>query len=178
MLIAHLPSGYILSSYLVERARRLPVRPSWLLVAGMFGAIAPDLDMFYFHFVDMGMKHHHRYPSHWPLLWLGLIAGSLLLARFRRKAAAGWLALTFSLGGMLHVSLDTLAGDIWWLAPFVDQRFALVKVTARYKPWWLNFVVHWVFLVELSICAWAVWRWRIRRGWTPDAHSKSTESAC
>ena len=39
------------------------------------------------------------------------------------------------------------------LAPFVDQRFALVKVTARYKPWWLNFVVHWVFLVELSICA-------------------------
>ena len=170
MLTAHLPSGYVLSSYLLERLRRAPAKASWLLAAGVLGGIAPDFDMLYFHFVDMGMKHHHRYPSHWPLLWLCLLAVALLWTRCRRRAPGGWLLLAFSLGGMLHVLLDTLAGDIWWLAPFVDQRYSLVTVTARYKPWWLNFVIHWVFLVELAIWGWALWRWRTRRRWMSSAN--------
>ena len=70
MLIAHLPSGYILSSYMLSPLRRTPVRPVWLLIAGTLGGIFPDFDMLYFFFVDHGMVHHHRYATHWPLLWL------------------------------------------------------------------------------------------------------------
>ncbi|SDS57758.1 inner membrane protein [Halopseudomonas sabulinigri] len=165
MLIAHLPSGYILSSYLIERVRTLPVSAVWVIAAGMLGAVAPDFDMLYFLFVDHGQTHHHRYMTHWPSLWLGLIALSLGWRWLARRSAVAWLLLVFSLGGMLHVLLDTLAGDIWWFAPLVDQRYALVKVTARYQPWWLNFIMHWVFLVELAICAWAFWRFRRRAAW-------------
>ncbi|MGY8811625.1 MAG: metal-dependent hydrolase [Pseudomonadales bacterium] len=164
MLIAHLPSGYILATYLLERVRKVPVKASWVIAAGMLGAVAPDFDMLYFFFVDHGQVHHHRYISHWPLLWLCLTTVSLGWCWLARTSVVGWLLLVFSLGGLLHVILDTLAGDIWWLAPFVDQRYALVTVPARFKPWWLNYMAHWTFVIELSICAWACLRfWRRRQ---------------
>ena len=165
MLIAHLPSGFVLSSYLLAPLRRVPVRPIWLLLAGCLGGIFPDFDMLYFYFVDNGMVHHHRYATHWPLLWLGLLSGALVGLALCRRMPAPWMLLMFSLGGLLHVLLDSLAGDIWWFAPFVDQRYSLVTVTPRYKPWWLNFILHWVFLVELLIWGWAFWRWRGRHRW-------------
>lgn len=60
----------------------------------------------------------------------------------------------------LHLLLDTFVGDIWWGAPFYDQPLALFSVPARFSPWWLNFVLHWSFAVELAICGWAGWLYR------------------
>jgi hypothetical protein len=34
---------------------------------------------------------------------------------------------------------------------------------AIFKPWWLNFELHWSFAVELAICAWALPIYRRRR---------------
>jgi inner membrane protein len=56
--------------------------------------------------------------------------------------------------------LDSIVGDIWWFAPFVDKSFALFTVPALYHPWWLNFVLHWTFLLELLILLWAVNIWQ------------------
>ena len=57
---------------------------------------------------------------------------------------------------------DSVVGDIWWFAPFIDRSFAL------YTPWWLNFVLHWSFALELAICAIAVITFRRRqRGGVP-----------
>jgi hypothetical protein len=35
---------------------------------------------------------------------------------------------------LLHLVLDSIVGDIWWLAPFVDRRYSLFTVPAVYGP--------------------------------------------
>ncbi|BEV71209.1 metal-dependent hydrolase [Paludibacterium sp. THUN1379] len=159
MFIAHLPAGYLLT---VRLYAHLCPQLNWrlFLCVGLFGAIAPDLDLLYGYLIDQGRVHHHRYPSHWPVSW-----GLLLLLASRwlhwRRSVAAMLLLIFSLNGLLHLLLDSVVGDIWWLAPWLDRPFALATVSARYQPWWLNFLLHWSFLLELLLLALA-WR-RLRR---------------
>lgn len=162
MFIAHLPSGYLLAVQYQHLRSAIPVR-IWIAV-GMAGAVAPDLDLAYFFLVDHQHVHHHRYFSHWPLFWLGL---TLLLILVRGcmcvKQHAVTLGLLFCTGALLHVFLDTVAGDIWWLAPFIDKPFSWVKVPDRFSPWWLNFLLHGSFLAELLICGRAYQVYRSRR---------------
>lgn len=155
MFIAHLPAGYLLARHLVKRIGTLPASPRAVTLTAMAGAIAPDLDMLYFYFIDNGQTHHHKYFSHWPILWIGLLCMSLLALRLTKRKPLTLLALIFSLGGLLHMLLDSVVGDIWWLAPIVDQPYALFTVPARFQPWWLNFVLHWSFVIELLIIVWA-----------------------
>lgn len=158
MFIAHAPSGYLLG-VLLQRLRRSPV----ILLACVIGATLPDLDLLYFYLVDGRQTHHHKYFSHWPLLWLGLTLPSAIWLGLRRNSAATGAALAFALGGMLHMLLDSFVGDIWWLAPFHDQVYALFSVPARFQPWWLNFVLHWSFIAELAICLAALVLYLYRR---------------
>lgn len=151
MFVAHLPAGYLAGSLIAERWRPVGLTRQALLTAGMLGAIAPDFDLLYFYFVDARQTHHHQYWTHLPLLWLGLLALTLgWLAQSTSKTRAT-LALVFVLNGILHLLLDTLVGDIWWLYPWRDQPFALFTVPALHQPWWLNFVLHWSFALELLI---------------------------
>lgn len=154
MFIAHLPAGYLMTRALLQRGWQGAAQGRAALLSGLAGAIAPDLDLAYFYVVDHRQTHHHHYWSHWPLVWLALV---LAAAPFARRHAVASAALLFGLGGVLHLVLDTLVGDVWWLAPLVDQPFALFTVAARWSPWWLNFLLHWSFALELAICVWA-WR--------------------
>jgi len=152
MLIAHLPSGYILGA---------SMRKHWLgrqgiVAAAMVGSVIPDIDMLYFHFVDGGRTHHHSYITHWPPFWAATGLLSLLFVGWRARS---YLAATsaFFAGAMLHMVLDTLASPILWLMPFDRQAFELVTVPASYSNWILSFVLHWTFALELLICGWALW---------------------
>ena len=160
MFIAHAPSGYILSASLLRRMRHRPASVSATIAAGIIGALAPDLDLLYFFIVDHRQQHHHKYFSHWPIFWLGLAVGSAMWLRVSHAKSRVFLVFVFCLGGLLHIVLDSVVGDVWWLAPFVDQPFSLFSVRAVFKPWWLNFILHWSFALELAICGWA---WQVRR---------------
>lgn len=173
MFIAHLPAGYLLTRLLIGRGWHGAALPGVALAAGLAGALAPDLDLLYFYFVDHCQTHHHRYWSHWPVAWLAVTMAGAVFARWHNGAA---LLLLFGLGGFAHLLLDTLVGDIWWLAPLVDRPFALFTVPARWRPWWLNFVLHWSFAVELVLCAWALWKWR--RGKEARAKEQEGGSGC
>ncbi|MBU85642.1 metal-dependent hydrolase [Alcanivorax sp.] len=151
MFIAHLPAGYLLARQLLKKIRTLPVSPRAVTLTAMAGAVAPDLDMLYFYLIDNGQTHHHKYLSHWPILWIGLLCVSWLAMGLMKRKPLPFLALIFSVGGLLHILLDSVVGDIWWLAPIVDQPYALFTVPARFQPWWLNFVLHWSFFIELLI---------------------------
>ena len=151
MFIAHAPSGYLLGA-LAQRLKHSSLAPRTLMLACLAGATAPDLDLLYFYLVDDRQTHHHQYFSHWPLLWLGLVALNAAWLSVRRRSVCAQAGLAFALGGVLHMLLDSFVGDVWWLAPFHDQAYALFSVPARYKPWWLSFVLHWSFAIELLIC--------------------------
>jgi inner membrane protein len=162
MIIGHMPAGYIVSKLLFARFEPFGVRLKPFLWAGVLGAVAPDLDMLYFHLVDHRAHHHHTYITHFPLLWGALlIAGTtwLRLSSVKPRAAS---AVIFSLNGLFHVVLDSIVGDVWWLAPFLDKPFSFFTVPALYKPWWLNFIFHWSFALEIAVVVWALYLWRGR----------------
>jgi len=165
MFIAHIPSGYLMSVSLLRRMRSVSVSASAVIAAGIVGAFAPDLDLIYLYLFDHGRTHHHRYVSHWPSAWLASILMSGLWFHLGKRSKPAFLALVFGMGGMLHLILDSLVGDIWWFAPFVAKPYSLFTVPARFDPWWLNFVFHWSFAVELAICGWAFAVYRSRSTW-------------
>jgi len=142
MFIAHIPSGYVFSSMLVEKVRNLPATTAAVIMSGVVGALAPDFDMAYFYLADHQQTHHHRYFTHWPIVWLILLATSAIWLRLSRVSKAPFLCLVFCCGGLLHLVLDSFVGDIWWFAPFIDRPFAMFVVPAVFNPWWLNFLLH------------------------------------
>lgn len=165
MFIAHLPAGYIAARFLFQRFRKSGISFRRFACAGMLGAVMPDIDLAYFYFFDRRQHHHHTFFTHFPILWISWLLLSALWFRVgkSKRLAAGMVI--FSFNGFIHLILDSVVGEIWWLAPFVDRPFSLFSVPAVYKPWWLNFVFHWTFILEMSICAWAFYLWRKKPSW-------------
>ncbi|TIS62116.1 MAG: metal-dependent hydrolase [Mesorhizobium sp.] len=155
MLIAHLPSGYILGKFARRRWRDAP----GVMTAAMLGSVIPDIDMLYFHLIDGGRTHHHAYIIHWPLFWAAIGSAGLSVGRLLGLPHLPSIAVFFA-GAMVHMALDTVASPIMWLAPFSHHPSELVTVPAMYGNWVLSFVLHWTFGLELVICAWA-----LRLGW-------------
>ena len=116
MFIAHIPSGYILAKFLEKKLKATGLSKKTFFALLMVGAVFPDLDLFYFYFIDGRSVHHHKYFVHWFSVWLPI-----------------------------------------FFAPFIDRPYVFFEVTPRYQPWWLNFILHWSFLVELLICVYALY---------------------
>ncbi len=154
MLIAHLPSGYLLAHW-IEQKYPYYISRKAILWATLSGAVFPDLDLFYFFFVDQQQHHHHIYFMHWPVIWASLALLSWFIYQFKATKML-FLAQCFFFAGVLHVILDSLVGDIWWLMPWIDQPFALATVPTISKHWWVSFILHWSFLVEIVICLFAL----------------------
>jgi inner membrane protein len=164
MIIGHLPAGYLASKLLFRHFDAPGVTCVRFFWAGLLGAIAPDLDMFYFYLVDHRLHHHHTYFTHFPLVWGALLLLAALWLHVKKARPMAALAFIFALNGSLHLLLDTIVGDIWWLAPFVDKPFSLFTVPALYQPWWLNFLLHWSFAIEVGVLLTAAALWyRSRR---------------
>jgi len=120
MFIAHLPAGYVGSKLLFSRFEHYGVKQKDFLWAGISGAIVPDLDLLYFYLLDHRQHHHHSYFTHFPILWACLVLISTAWLAWGKSKALAVLTAIFSLNGMFHMVLDTVVGDIWWFAPFVD----------------------------------------------------------
>lgn len=160
MIIAHLPAGYIVSTLLFLRIQHHGVSRLSYIHAGLFGAVAPDLDMIYFYCFDHQAHPHHSYYSHFPIVWLLLLMLSMAWFARANSKQSPLLATVFALNGLLHMLLDYIASSIYWLAPFVNKPFSLTGVDRVYDPWWLNFLLHRSFGVEIAIVIWAVFLWR------------------
>ena len=142
MILAHLPSGYLL-------ARGAGHRRGVMLTAALLGAVLPDFDMIWFWFVDHSV-HHHRFWPHIPAVWAGIAAITLPLAHKLRPAWFAPLAMGFA-GVLLHLILDTWVGDVMWLWPYSDTFIHLFTVPATQSHWVLSFLLHWTALAELAV---------------------------
>jgi inner membrane protein len=152
MLIAHLPSGYLLGAVSQSLAK---ARTRAIMAAALFGSVAPDLDLLYFHLIDARRTPHHDYVTHWPSFWLVLGAGLLTFTYISKRFRTA-TALAFSAGTLLHMVLDSIAAPIHWLMPFDARAVELVTVPAAYSNWIWSFVLHWTFVLEFAICLMAL----------------------
>lgn len=158
MFIAHLPSGYILAKLLEKKFKQNLLSKKVFFIIVMIGAVFPDIDLIYFYLFDNRSVHHHKYFLHWFSFWIPIFLMSYFY--FKRSIYSHKFALMvmlFSGAALLHIGLDTFVGDVWLFAPFIDQPYVFFEVTSRYQPWWLNFILHWSFLVELILCLIALW---------------------
>jgi LexA-binding, inner membrane-associated putative hydrolase len=160
MFLAHLPAGYLVGAVITKRWPLVSIRTAWCAV--LLGSIAPDLDLFYFYMVSDRSINHHIYPTHLPVVWLltSIVVG-LCLWRAPPRWRATWAM--FSSGWFLHLLLDTVAGHIWWLWPWVTTPYVLIVVPRRFDLWWLNFLAHPSILIEMLIIACAAVVWHRRR---------------
>ena len=119
--------------------------------------------MLYFYLIDDRQHHHHSYLTHLPITWIILLAVGLVWRRLCNVPGNATAFVLFTLAGIVHLLLDTIVGDVWWLFPLIDQPFALFTVSDRFDPWWLNFIIHWSFLLELAMWMFALLVWAARR---------------
>lgn len=143
MLTAHLPAGYLTACAFGNKNKTL-------LGAALVGSILPDFDMIWFHFIDHGAIHHHRYWVHAPFFWLVIAAISLPTLRFAWPRQI-FPALVFFTAIFVHLVLDSLAGSIMWLWPYDKTLYALIEVPPTRSHWILSFLTHWTMLAELAI---------------------------
>lgn len=161
MIFAHAPAGYLLSR--IVRPRGGPV---W---AFMLGGVAPDFDVPYFALFGPPVAEHHYFsPMHWPLIWAIFALPLLWLAR-RAGPGALWMTRAVLAGAALHLCLDTVTWNIYWLAPFDFTPLKLTDPTTVARAWPWNFLTHWTMGLEAVICAAAAWvfareRWGVGAG--------------
>lgn len=161
MLIAHLPAGYLLARRIAPRLAGTPDDARRLMALGLAGSVFPDLDILYFYSFDGRQTLHHDYWSHIPAFWPVAALGAVALLWLARAAIPWREGVAFLAGICLHLVLDTPTGGILWGWPVNQQRFLLVEIPARFDWWVWSFVLHWTFLAELAICAWAAHEFRV-----------------
>ena len=169
MFVAHAPAGYLIGAAL-DRRRASRVVLAWSVV----GALVPDLDMFYFVFVDGMRVNHHHYATHTLPFW-ALLCG-LLAPLALRWPTFGRALLGFFLGTGSHVVLDTPTGGIMWGYPLDRTLQYLIIVEPRLPPhsvqhvlgvpvkgWVINMMTHWTMAFEGLILFAAALTFLVRR---------------
>ena len=158
MLIAHAPTGMLMTAMLIKLKPQAVSWQRWYLMGAVMGLL-PDLDMLWFYFVDHRQYHHHEYVPHWPIVWLSISVLALVWYWIEQSKAAV-CAVLLGLTGISHMVLDSVVGDIGWLKPWHDGLYAMFAVSNRYSPWQLNFIIHWSFAMELLLLTLSVWQWQ------------------
>ncbi len=156
MIIGHLPLGYLSTKIVGSMFKKNIAKMNLFIFAGIFGSILPDLDMFYFYIFDHRQHHHHTYWIHIPIYWGIILLFSFLILYISKKSFLPILGI-FGMNVFFHFLADSIVGDIWWLSPFIDKPYSFFTVPAIYKPWWLNFIFHWSFLLEIFITFTAIY---------------------
>ena len=163
MFVAHLFAGYLCTRHTISRITdQLTNTKRWknYIVFGVFCSVLPDFDLLYFYTVDNRQHLHHSYWTHIPIFW-ALVAGLVYsVCRWVFKKRYGFICLILLLNTWLHLTLDTVAGGIYWFYPLSDVNIQWMHITARYEWWVFNYIIHWTFLLEICIILAAVYSYR------------------
>ncbi len=169
MIIAHLPVAYLAATGIRHRTKTPQMQTAWSLpmIACLIGGIAPDFDLLYFYTIGGRHINHHAYITHTPFYWACAATITFVaihtISDATKRSRLRWIAGMFFVGILTHHVLDSFVGWLYWFYPFSDQKVGgFVVIPSIYSSWWLwNFILHWTFLVELTIvtAAGVVW-WR------------------
>jgi hypothetical protein len=178
VFVGHLPAGYLVTQAILARTHAQATLRRPLLRLGLAASVLPDLDLLWFYLIDARRHVHHAYLPHLPGFWLLALSALAAILALRRTSRAAWLGLAVLGANVLgHLLLDTIAGGIRWLWPITDAEFVLATVEPRYRPWYLNFLLHWTFALELALVGAAAWVWWRRRNGAPRVVQGATNSA-
>ena len=153
MFIGHFPAAYIIAKATRAKTNR------GTRIGFLVGSVLPDIDILWFYLVDARQHHHHNYITHKPALWFVVFLVGFLL----RSHKLGRVAIAVGLGGLLHMGLDSIVGQVTWAWPISAFAQPLVTVPATQSWWVMSFVLHWTFAVEIVLILFAFLMWRRAR---------------
>jgi len=148
MLIAHIPSGYI-----VAKAFKQEKKP--IVISSLIFSMWPDLGLVYFYLFDSSIIHRHFFP-HLPIIMASafLVTLPLYYMKFFEKMKIYYVL--FFVNWLVHMILDSFTERIFWLYPLSNHGFQLIEIPAVFSHWIISFVLHWSFVVELAIVSFAL----------------------
>lgn len=167
MFMAHLPAGYLVTRGLLRTWDWEPSAKARLMFLGLTASIAPDFDLLYHYTIDERAHSHHTYWTHTPAFWCLLTLVLWIFAAVCQSKLGRYGAWVIGAGALVHLVLDTVTGAIRWFHPFDAATYPLAVVPRHFESfWYLNYVVHWTFLVELTLVGAALWT--LKRESQPD----------
>jgi len=148
MLIAHIPSGYIIAKIFKQEKKSV-------VVSSLIFSVWPDLGLIYFYLFDSSVSHRHFFP-HLPIVMVSAFFITLPLYRTKVFEKIRIYYVLFFVNWLVHLILDTFTERIFWLYPLSNHGFQLIEVPAVFNHWIISFALHWSFAVELAIAAFAL----------------------
>ena len=128
----HFAAGYLISTALVKMTEaNLSVSQSNIVIlVGILGAIAPDIDLIYYFIRKKKGKlrkdeSHRFYLTHAPLLWLLLGLGIYSVGKNDFWQMIG---LVVWIGSWSHFILDSIEFGVPWFWPLSKKLIALKKI--------------------------------------------------
>ncbi len=137
MLIAHGPLGYLIAYASQRYWQPLVAKPQHKLVfwAAAIGGIFPDIDLFYFYFINSSVSHRQLLTHSFLTYGLVLLIALLWLRFIPYLKIAAICLLFFTLGAISHICADMFIGMAAGLAPMSNVIFGLISI-----PWYRDSV--------------------------------------
>jgi len=157
MTFAHLPAGFITCTLLYDVYKHRIRSYKTYLFWGLLGSVLPDFDFAYLFLFDEAGTNHHVYITHYPIFWAVLLIASAFWLHFDRKSQLPVSAFLFTLGGFIHMFLDTVSGRMYWFAPFSYSVLSGDNMLFSIAPDYAQSHRHWGYGVELLIIFWAAY---------------------
>lgn len=129
-MTTHAHTSYpFLIVYIVNIWLQLPINWGHYFFIAL-AANMPDLDMIYLaiRHGDKKLKgkadiNHHDWFTHWPIVYLPFWILALVTHY--------WAFVVITFGTIIHLIMDTLYGEVMWLAPFKKKHFSLEPKNLR-----------------------------------------------
>ena len=92
-----------------------------------------------------------------------MLAGSVLWLHSSKKNQNAVFAFIFALNSCVHLMLDTLSNQIFWLAPYSFRGFSADSLLGKIAPSFVDEHPYWSFSIEAMIIVLAVFLFSIKR---------------
>ncbi len=158
MVFAHASAGF-LAAWLGERfwnKTELPRAPKIFLYGlAIFGALFPDIDLFYYYLVDASVSHR-QYFTHSLIVYFLFFALVYLWAVWRKSFILKVGISLFTIGALTHLATDALGIISLWY-PLDDTLVSWLQISWLEKSWLganstiTNYILEVFFLVESAV---------------------------
>ena len=143
MLIAHIPSGYVIAKAFKQEKKSV-------VASSLIFSVLPDLGLIYYYLIDNSVSHRHFFP-HLPIVMASVFLITLPLYRMKLFEKMRIYYVLFFANWLTHLILDTFTERIFWFYPLSNHGFQLIEIPAVFNHWIISFVFHWSFVAELVI---------------------------
>jgi len=156
MIFSHFPAGYITAKITEKKFWKNFSRREilWLYAVLLFFSVFPDIDLFYFYFIN-GINGHHENITHSFFFYILIALSIYFFGMIKKSRFIRWISCSVILGAGSHLVLDSLFSCVKWIWPIRSGVYGLPLITSYFnilKQYGISFYLFVeLFIVFLAI---------------------------